>query len=159
MDVLGPPTERERFYLIPEPVPVRITPADRAFTSAREISLYDYLDDPKARSDNAVDISGRFDDPPQLQRWQHKTAQVMTETAAFLRWIDDWLRARPGIIPVSLLRDILLIVLGLDVAGAATSARVEQQDLLQFVEHPSLESLDRGGRRLPRAARTGNWQF
>ena len=36
----------------------------------------------------------------------------MTEMAVFLRWIDDWLRARPGMVPVPLFRDTLLIYLG-----------------------------------------------
>ena len=117
LETLGPPPERERFYLIPERVRVEIPPADRAFADAPEISLHDYLDHLKARPDDPVDISDCFDDPRQMQRWQHKTAQVMAEMAGFLRWIDDRLRARPDMVPVPLLRDTLLIHLGLTWLG------------------------------------------
>lgn len=117
LETLGPPPERERFYLIPEPVRVRIPPADKAFAGAPEIGLQDYLDHLKARSDDPVDISGCFDDTGQRRRWQRKTAQVMTEMASFLRWTDDRLRARPGMVPVPLLRDTLLIHLGLTWLG------------------------------------------
>ena len=41
----------------------------------------------------------------------------MAEMTGFLRWIDDWLAARPGMIPVPLLRDTLLIYLGLTWLG------------------------------------------
>lgn len=61
LEILGPPPERERFYLIPEPVGVGIPPADKAFSGAPEISLHDYLDHLKARSDDPVDVSGCFD--------------------------------------------------------------------------------------------------
>ena len=117
LEILGPPPERERFYLIGEPVHIRIPHADRAFAGAPEISLHDYLDQLKARSDDPVDISDCFDDPCQMQRWQRKTARVMTEMVGFLRWIDDRLRARPDRVPVPLLRDTLLIYLGLTWLG------------------------------------------
>ena len=117
LETLGPPSERERFYLIPEPVRVGIPPADEAFAGGSEISLHGYLDHLKARSDDPADISGCFDDPRQRQRWQHKTAKVMTEMAGFLRWIDVRLRARPGMVPVPLLRDTLLNHLGLTWLG------------------------------------------
>ena len=52
-----------------------------------------------------------------MRRWQDKTALLMTEMAGFLRWLDDWLAARPGTVPVPLLRDTLLIHLGLTWLG------------------------------------------
>ena len=112
-DILGPPPERERFYLVPEPAGIGIAPAGSAFNAAPETRLDDYLDDLNARSYAAADISDCFDDPGQMRRWQHKTTRVMTEMAGFLRWIDERLRARPGRIPVPMLRDTLLVYLGL----------------------------------------------
>ena len=41
----------------------------------------------------------------------------MAEMTRFLRWIDDWLTARPHMVPVPLLRDTLLIHLGLTWLG------------------------------------------
>ena len=117
LEVLGPPPERERFYLIPEPVGVPIPPVEEAFAGAPEICLHDYLDRLKVPANDPVDISGCFDDPRQMRRWQHKTAQVMTEMVGFLGWIDGRLRACPRMVPVPLLRDALLIHLGLTWLG------------------------------------------
>ena len=115
--VLGPPPERERFYLMREPVGVWIPSADKAFAGASETGLHDYLDDLKARSDGPVDISDCFDDPLQMRNWQDRTARIMAEMAGFLRGLDDWLTARPDMVPVPLLRDTLLIYLGLTWLG------------------------------------------
>ena len=41
----------------------------------------------------------------------------MTEMVGFLRWIDDRVRACPGMVPVPLLRDTLLVHLGLTWLG------------------------------------------
>ena len=117
LEILGPPPERERFYLMRKPVHVEIPSADKAFAGASEVSLHDYLEDLKTRPAGPVDISDCFDDPRQMRDWQDKTARVMVEMAGFLRWIDDWLAARPGMVPVPLLRDTLLIYLGLTWLG------------------------------------------
>ena len=117
LEVLGPPAERERFYLIPEAVRLQIPPTAEAFAGAPEISLHDYMDQLKALSSDPIDISGCFDDPRRMRRWEHKTAQVMAEMVGFLRWIDDRLRACPVMVPVPLLRDTLLVHLGLTWLG------------------------------------------
>ena len=96
LEILGPPSERQRFYLIRKPIRVQIPPVTRAFAGAPEIGLHDYLDCLNVRSDDPVDISDCFDDPRQMHHRQRQTRRVMTEMAGFLRWIDDWLQAHPG---------------------------------------------------------------
>ena len=117
LEALGPPSERERFFLIGEPVEIQFPHADKAFDGAPEISLQDYLDQLNARSDDPVDISDCLGNPCQMQRWQRKTARVMTEMVGFLRRIDNRPRVRPGRVPVPLLRDTLPICLGLTWLG------------------------------------------
>ena len=96
LEILGPPPERQRFYLIREPIRVQNPPIAQAFGGAPEIGLHDYLDRLNVRSDDPVDVSDCFDDPRRMQRWQHKTRWVLTEMAGFLRWTDDWFRPHLG---------------------------------------------------------------
>ena len=115
--ILGPPPERQRFYLIRKPIRFQIQPINQALGGAPKIGLHHYLDRLNVRSDDPVDVSDCFDDPRRMQRWQHKTRGVLTEMAGFLRWLDDWLRAHPGMAPVPLLHGTLLIHVGLTWLG------------------------------------------
>jgi len=109
---LGPPSERERFYLFPELIPLpQITTETFAGGATFELQAYlDYLDH---QSDQAVDIAPCFERADQMQRWQAKTQVLMTERAAFLHWICARLTQPIPVVPVPLLRDTLLIHLGL----------------------------------------------
>ena len=112
LHVLGPPSERERFYLFPEPTAVdRITTA--SFGGGKTLELSAYLDELDHLSERVVDIAPCFDTAQQRQCWQAKTQVLMTEMFAFLKWICGELRRREPVVPVPLLRDTLLIDMGL----------------------------------------------
>ena len=112
LHLLGPPSERERFYLFPESTSLdRIT--TESFEGGKTFELPAYLDDLDHRSDRIVDIAPCFDTAQQRQRWQAKTQVLMTEMFAFLKWICGELTRREPVVPVPLLRDTLLIELGL----------------------------------------------
>ena len=112
LHALGPPSERERFYLFPESTPLeRIT--TESFEGGKTFELHAYLDDLDQPSDCAVDITPCFDTAQQMRHWQAKTQVLMTEMFAFLRWICGELTRREPVVPVPLLRDTLLIQLGL----------------------------------------------
>lgn len=112
LHVLGPPSERERFYLFPESMALdRIT--TESFEGGKTFELPAYLDDLDQLSDRVVDIVQCFDTAQQRQRWQAKTQVLMTEMFAFLKWICGELTRREPVVPVPLLRDTLLIDMGL----------------------------------------------
>lgn len=109
---LGGPSARERFYLFPELIPLpQLTTETCAGGVTFELPAYlAYLEH---QSDQAVDLAPCFESASQMQRWQAKTQVLMTEMAAFLHWICARLVQRSPVVPVPLLRDTLLIHLGL----------------------------------------------
>jgi hypothetical protein len=112
LHILGPPSERERFYLFPEPISLDLIPME-SFEGGMTFELPAYLDHLDKQSNRAVDIAHCFDTAQQRQRWQAKTQVLMTEMVAFLQWICGELTRREPVVPVPLLRDTLLIHLGL----------------------------------------------
>jgi hypothetical protein len=112
LHVLGPPSERERFYLFPDLIPLPQLTTE-TFAGGVTWELQAYLDDLDHQSDQAVDIAPCFERASQRQRWQAKTQVLMTEMAAFLHWICPRLAQPVPVVPVPLLRDTLLIHLGL----------------------------------------------
>jgi hypothetical protein len=112
LHVLGPPSERERFYLFPELIPLPQCTAE-TFTGGTTYELQAYLDHLDHLADQPVDIVHCFDNAQQCQRWQEKIQVLLTEMAAFLHWICARLAQPVPVVPVPLLRDTLLIHLGL----------------------------------------------
>jgi hypothetical protein len=109
---LGAPSERERFYLFPELIPLpQFTP--KTFSGSTTYELQEYLNHLDHQSDRAVDIAPCFESAHQQHRWQAKTQVLLTEMAAFLHWICQRLTQPVPVVPVPLLRDTLLIHLGL----------------------------------------------
>ena len=109
---LGGPSARERFYLFPDLIPLpQLTTG--TFAGGAMFELQTYLDCLDHLSDNLVDIAPCFDDAHQCQRWQAKTQVLMTEMVAFLHWLCARLTQPVPVVPVPLLRDTLLIHLGL----------------------------------------------
>ena len=112
LDVLGPPSEHERFYLMPDPVVLETLPTgDPAFTSRAELTTY--LHELDERANCPPDLDPWFSDAGHRQRWQTKTQRIMTEMFEFLKWICARLIRAPHLAPVTLLRDTLLIHLAL----------------------------------------------
>jgi len=109
---LGGASERERFYLFPDLIPLpQITTA--TFAGGATFELQTYLDELEHQSNRTVDITHCFESAYQRQRWQAKTQVLMTEMAAFLHWLYPRLAQPVPMVPVPLLRDTLLIHLGL----------------------------------------------
>jgi hypothetical protein len=109
---LGGPSAREHFYLFPDLIPLpQFT--TKAFAGGTIFELHAYLDHLDHLADDSVDIASCFDDVQQCQRWQTKTQVLMTEMVAFLHWICTRLAQPAPVVPVPLLRDTLLIHLGL----------------------------------------------
>jgi hypothetical protein len=71
LHVLGPPSERERFYLFPELIPLPQLTAE-TFTGGTTYELQAYLDHLDHLADQPVDIVPCFDNAQQCQRWQEK---------------------------------------------------------------------------------------
>ena len=109
---LGGPSERERFYLFPDPIPLPQLTTE-TFAGGATFELQAYLNHLDHQSDQAVDIAPCFEHGDQRQRWQAKTQVLMTEMVAFLHWICPRLAQPIPLVPVPLLRDTLLIHLGL----------------------------------------------
>jgi hypothetical protein len=109
---LGGPSERERFYLCPDLI---LLPQLTTETFAGGVlwELHAYLDYLTHQADQAVDITHCFESTHQRQRWQAKTQVLMTERVAFLHWICARLAQPTSVVPIPLLRDTLLIHLGL----------------------------------------------
>jgi len=109
---LGGPSERERFYLFPDFIPLPQLSTE-TFAGGATFELQAYLDHLDHLSEQAVDIAPCFESASQMQRWQAKTQALMTEMVAFLQWICARLAQPVPVVPVPLLRDTLLIHLGL----------------------------------------------
>ena len=109
---LGGPSERVRFYLFPDLIPLPQLTTE-VFAGGAIFELHAYLDRLNHLSDDPVDIAPCFERADQQQRWQAKTQVLMTEMAAFLHWICARLAQPVPVVPVPLLRDTLLIHLGL----------------------------------------------
>jgi hypothetical protein len=106
------PSARERFYLFPDVIPLpQLTTA--TFVGGATFELQAYLDQLDHLSNDPVDIAPCFEQANQQQRWQAKTQVLMTEMVAFLQWICARLAQPTPVVPVPLLRDTLLIYLGL----------------------------------------------
>jgi hypothetical protein len=109
---LGGPSAREHFYLFPDLIPLpQFT--TKAFAGGTIFELHAYLDHLDRLSDDPVHIASCFDDAQQCQRWQAKTQVLMTEMVAFLHWLCPRLSQLTSVVPVPLLRDTLLIHIGL----------------------------------------------
>ena len=83
---LGGPSERERFYLFPDLIPLPQLTTE-TFAGGATFELQAYLDRLDHQSDQPVDIAPCFEHADQQQRWQAKTQVLMTEMVAFLHWI------------------------------------------------------------------------
>lgn len=112
LEKLGPPSEQERFYLCPEPVYTE-TVGMEEFEGGQTFELLTYLDHIDHQSESAAEIGHCFKNADQKQRWQNKTRVVMEEMAGFLIWVVRRLRQQPQAVPVPLLRDTLVVQLGL----------------------------------------------
>jgi hypothetical protein len=109
---LGGPSERERFYLCPDLIPLPQL-ATETFAGGATFELQAYLDHLDRLSDGPVDLALCFESAAQRQRWRAKTQVLMAEMVAFLHWICARLAQSTSVVPVPLLRDTLLIHLGL----------------------------------------------
>jgi hypothetical protein len=109
---LGGPSARERFYLCPDLIPLPQLTTE-TFAGGVTWELQAYLDHLDHLADDPVDIAPYFEHVDQQQRWQAKTQVLMTEMVAFLQWICARLAQPVPVVPVPLLRDTLLIHLGL----------------------------------------------
>jgi hypothetical protein len=109
---VGGPSERERFYLFPDLIPLPQLTTE-TFVGGVTFELQAYLDRLDHLSDDPVDIAPCFKQADQQQRWQAKTQVLMTEMVAFLHWICARLAQSTPLVPVPLLRDTLLIHVGL----------------------------------------------
>ena len=109
---LGGPSERERFYLFSDLIPLPQLTTE-TFAGGAMFELQAYLDRLDHLSDDPVDIAPCFEHVDQQQHWQAKTQVLMTEMVAFLHWICARLAQPIPVVPVPLLRDTLLIQVGL----------------------------------------------
>jgi hypothetical protein len=109
---LGGPSERERFYLFPDLIPLPQLTTE-TFAGGATVELQAYLNHLDHLSDDLVDVVPCFEHADQMQCWQAKTQVLMTEMVAFLHWICARLAQSVAVVPVPLLRDTLLIHLGL----------------------------------------------
>jgi hypothetical protein len=109
---LGGASERERFYLFPDLIPLPQLTTE-TFAGGAPVELQAYLNHLDHLSDDPVDIVSCFEHADQMQCWQAKTQVLMTEMVAFLHWICARLVQPVPVVPVPLLRDTLLIHLGL----------------------------------------------
>jgi hypothetical protein len=109
---LGTLHEQERFYLWPDRI--RLDSHDfEASAEGKSIELHAYLAYLDVQSDCPVDITPCFDEVHQMRRWQAKTQVLMAEMCAFLTWVLKCLVQRQHFVPVPLLRDTLLVQMGL----------------------------------------------
>jgi hypothetical protein len=83
---LGGPSERERFYLFPDPIPLPQLTTE-TFAGGATFELQAYLTHLDHQSDQAVNIAPCFAHGDQRQRWQAKTQVLMTEMVALLHWM------------------------------------------------------------------------
>jgi hypothetical protein len=109
---LGPPAEKERFYLYPEEVVVADL-TEPQFDDGPTLDLESYLMRLDAQADTAPEIGLCFKSTEQRQHWEAKTQILMAEMVAFLWWIVERLHRQPTAVPVLLLRDTLLVYFGL----------------------------------------------
>lgn len=109
---LGPPSEKERFYLYPEVVKIDGL-SDLQFSDGPCFELQTYLNQLDCRSDSPSEIAHCFKSSEQMQHWQAKTDILMSEMVEFLMWIVKRLQQQPEVVPVLLLRDTLLVYFGL----------------------------------------------
>src|SRR4029450_4214158 len=86
---LGGASERERFYLFPDLIPLPQLTTE-TFAGGATVELQAYLNHLDHLSDDPVDIVPCFEHADQMQCWQAKTQVLMTEMVAFLHWI--WAR-------------------------------------------------------------------
>jgi hypothetical protein len=111
LPLLGGSSERERFYLFPDLIPLpQLTTG--TFAGGVTWELQAYLDCLDHLSDDPMDITSCFESAQQRQSWQAKTQVRMTEMVAFLQWLYPRLAQPVPVVPVPLLRDTLLIHLG-----------------------------------------------
>lgn len=107
---LGPGSERDHFNLYPEAVRLELPEPDQG---GEVIELGDYLAGLVARSAQEPDLARHFDDPARMRHWLARTDVLMTEMVDYLLWVAEHLSRRPGLVPVTLLRDTLLLYVGL----------------------------------------------
>jgi hypothetical protein len=109
---LGVEPEEERFYLWPDRIRLD-TLGFEASEEGKTIELHEYLAYLDGQSNRPVDIAPCFDEAHQMRRWQAKTQVLMAEMSAFLAWVLKHLARRQHCVPVPLLRDTLLVHMGL----------------------------------------------
>ena len=109
---LGARHERELFYLFPERVHLDDLGVEGS-PGGKRYKLHEYLASLDGQSDRAVEISHCFQSAQQMRRWQEKTRVLMAEMGAFLTWVLERLAQRPYFSPVPLLRDTLLVQIGM----------------------------------------------
>jgi hypothetical protein len=109
---LGHPVELKDFYLCPEVVQLDNITSEQ-FKGGNTFELFTYLDLIDHQSDTAPEIEQCFSTTEQKQRWHNKTQLVMAEMVDFLVWVVQRLKQQPKAIPVPLLRDTLVVQLGL----------------------------------------------
>jgi hypothetical protein len=109
---LGTRHEQERFYLWPDQIRLD-APGFEASAAAKSVELHEYLAYLDVQSDRPVDITPCFEEVHQMRRWQAKTQVLMAEMFAFLTWVLKYLVQRQHFVPVPLLRDTLLVHMGL----------------------------------------------
>lgn len=109
---LGPGDERHHFYLYPEPISLDFL-AENGCAEGPVSPLADYLTHLEVQAEWPVDIAPYFPNAEHCQAWRDKTEILIGELLDFLAWIADQARGRPEWIPVTLLRDTLLVYFGL----------------------------------------------
>nr|VFJ66576.1 MAG: hypothetical protein BECKFW1821C_GA0114237_101019 [Candidatus Kentron sp. FW] len=109
---LGGPSEQEHFYLCRKPVYLDATDKE-SFKNGEPFELAEYIDHIDNKSDFVTEIEFCFESAAQRESWKNKTRIVMTEMVEFLIWILKKLRQQPKAMPVPLLRDTFVILLGL----------------------------------------------
>lgn len=112
LSLLGKGTERDFFYLYPQAIHLDFLNENDP-SKGRVLQLNAYLAELMERSTDVVDIAPFFEDPHQMQLWVEKTQALMQEMVEFLAWTVTHLQKKQASVPVTLLRDTLLIHFGL----------------------------------------------
>ncbi len=115
---LGPPGERERFYLYPEEVAAPKFERN-GFAGGKEWELEDYLEHLERVDADRCNVESAFPDAATAARWRSKTKALMGDMVGYLFQLAVRIERMPRLQPVVLLRDTLVIQLGLGRLRAA----------------------------------------
>lgn len=108
---LGPEGEAERFSLAPRGRLAGL-PLPAAAGTGPAVELDEYLAGLEARAERPGDLGACFPDAGARRAWEGRTATILAELGGFLGWLAARLEAT-GAVPVPVLRDTLLVHLGL----------------------------------------------